>query len=252
MRPGVLRVDAEVAEQRVLVAQRRVVDRDRARHAVGVDLLQVGVGLARVDVGAPVVLEAELGVVRAGDVRHRRLRVEAIGIAAAPVGQPAAQASPASESRRLAPAYHSARAALLVDAVLVGDDVLLVVERVAGVEQQLAADRRWSTSARRRCSAARSRSATPSADRRRRSCRGRGTCRSPRSRPRTCCAGSTLPRQAQRRAVDVLVVDALLAGDAPGLAVGVGRARRHVERVGNRRVHAAQAAGERRTTACRA
>ena len=143
-RPRVLDEDADVGVELLLVAQRGVVDRDRhrvgerRRRGAGVDLLQVAVGLAGVDVGAPVVLDAALDVVRAGDVGQRAHHVEAVGIAAAPVGQAVGQ------GREVLVAAAGAGVPLgrerrLVHAVLVGDDVFLVVERVAGLGQQLVA-----------------------------------------------------------------------------------------------------------------
>ena len=143
-RPRVLDEEADVGVELLLVAQRRVVDRDRhrvgerRRRGAGVDLLQVAVGLAGVHVRAPVVLDAALDVVRAGDVGQRAHHVEAVGIAAAPVGQAVGQrgevlVAAAGVGVPLGRERH------LVHAVLVGDDVFLVVERVAGLGQQLVA-----------------------------------------------------------------------------------------------------------------
>jgi hypothetical protein len=56
---------------------------------------------------------------------------------------------------------------------------------------------------------------------------------------RELVAGGHLPRQAQRGAVDVLIVNTLLARDAARLAIRLRRTLRDVEGVGDRRMHAA-------------
>ncbi len=140
-RPRVLREDTEVGLQLVRVVHRRVQDGDLERHTVVELRAEVAVRQTRVAVGAPVVLDTDLHVVRTGHVRQRRGKREAVGIHAvdAGAGAPRGATGRVGAVDRREPLR---RAALLLEAFLIDGVVALEVRREAGLEEDLARDGR--------------------------------------------------------------------------------------------------------------